>query len=111
MLIYLTKVKFDISAGNGPVRLFEKRMIVMSLSRSPISGGTVPKSGTLEILRAITRELLSHVTPVNLQCADDDELATQSQSPELLGPIIEAFRFNKARKSDDEFAFEHGNSR
>lgn len=90
-------------------------MRVMSLSRSPISGGTVPKRGTFEILRVITRELLSHVTPLNLQCVegedDDVELANQSWSPELSGPTIEALSFNKARKSDDEFALEDGNSK
>lgn len=54
------------------------------------------------MLIAMTREVLSHVIPVNEQC---DELTDQSFKPELLGPSREAFRFSKASRSeeDDEY--------
>lgn len=92
----------DISKGKGPVRLLEKRTSLRSLSKSPMWGERVPKRGTLEMVSAMTRELLSHVIPANEQCDDDDELAVQSARPELLGPTNEAFRFSKASRSEDE---------
>lgn len=102
----LMAVNLDISRGKGPVRLSEKRIRVRSLSNSPIWGERVPKRGTLEIFRAMTRESLSHVIPVNEQCDEEEEelelTVVQSARPEVLRPSNEAFRFSKASRSEDD---------
>lgn len=69
----------------------------------------MPKRGTYEILSAITRELWSHETPEKEQCGEgeDDELAFQSWSPELVEPTMEALSFNSVWRS--EYAFEEEN--
>nr|GMC78729.1 hypothetical protein Iba_chr04aCG4570 [Ipomoea batatas] len=92
-----------ILRSSSPVRLSPMRVKLTSRSNSPISGGSVPKSGTPEIFIAITRESPSHFTPEKKQCAAPEEALSasrQSISLELRCLTMEAFIFSSTSRSE-----------
>ena len=100
MLKNLMDVRFEISGGSSPVRFEVTRVRLTSLFKRPISGGIVPKRGVYEMLRAVTCEPSSQVTPEKEQWAEGEDECFQSSSPDPDGPTMEDLSFNSTSMSD-----------
>lgn len=98
----LKEVKLDISLGSTPVRLHEESVRLESLSSSPISGGSVPKSGILLMLIEVTRPSALHVMPEKLQCDEGEGKGGEAQSERAVVDVLRRDDLSFSRVSRSE---------